>query len=44
MDLLIGDPTKAGKLLDWKPKTKFTDLVAEMVDADIELMKTNPSA
>lgn len=39
VDLLIGDPTKASKQLGWAPKTKFTDLVKLMVDADIQLLK-----
>ncbi len=35
VDLLIGDPSKARKILGWEPKTKFKDLVAIMVDAEI---------
>src|SRR5947209_6744031 len=35
VDLLIGDPSKARKLLGWEAKTKFRDLVRLMVDADI---------
>jgi GDPmannose 4,6-dehydratase len=34
VDLLIGDPTKAKTILGWEAKTKFTDLVRLMVDAD----------
>ena len=33
VDLLIGDPSKAEKLLNWKAKTKFTDLVKLMVQS-----------
>ena len=41
VDLLVGDPTKAGKILKWKPKTKFTELVKIMVDDDYnEIIKT----
>jgi GDPmannose 4,6-dehydratase len=36
VDLLIGDPSKAKKLLNWKPKTTFEDLVKIMVDADMK--------
>ncbi len=33
---LEGDPTKAKKVLGWKPKTTFKELVHKMVDADFE--------
>jgi len=36
VDLLIGDPTKAEKVLGWKAQTKFTDLVKVMIQADLE--------
>ena len=35
VDLLIGDPSKAEKLLKWKAKTKFTDLVKLMIKTDL---------
>lgn len=35
VDLLIGDATKAKKVLGWKPKVKFDELVTIMVDADM---------
>ncbi len=38
VDLLIGDATKAEKVLGWKRRTSFEDLVTMMVDADIELL------
>ena len=38
VDLLIGNPAKAEKVLGWRPKTSFEDLVTMMVDADIELL------
>src|SRR5213595_4017246 len=38
VDLLIGDPAKAKKLLDWEPKVRFHELVGIMVDADLELL------
>ena len=34
VELLIGDATKAKKLLDWKPKTKFNELVQIMAKSD----------
>jgi len=39
VELLIGDASKAKKQLGWQPKTKFTDLVKLMVDADVELLR-----
>jgi GDPmannose 4,6-dehydratase len=36
VELLIGDATKAEKLLGWKAKTKFQDLVKTMIIADLE--------
>lgn len=38
VDLLIGDSTKAKKVLGWEPKVRFKDLVRIMVDADMELL------
>ena len=35
VDILVGDASKARKLLNWEPKTKFEDLVHLMIDADI---------
>jgi len=39
VDFLQGDPSKAKKVLNWEPKTKFKDLVKEMVDFDLELAR-----
>jgi GDPmannose 4,6-dehydratase len=39
VDLLIGDASKARQKLGWQPKTKFTDLVKLMVDADIRRLR-----
>ncbi len=36
VDLLVGDPSKAKKLLDWKPKTTFHQLVEIMMKYDLE--------
>ncbi len=38
VDLLLGDPGKARRVLGWEPKTKFADLVRIMVDADVQLL------
>lgn len=37
VDYLIGDYTKAKKVLGWQPKTNFKNLVSLMVKADIEM-------
>ena len=34
--MLFGDPIKARTQLGWQPKTTFDELVAMMVDADME--------
>jgi GDPmannose 4,6-dehydratase len=36
VDYLQGDATKAGKKLGWKPRISFSDMVSEMVKADLE--------
>ena len=36
---LVGDPSKAKKVLGWEPKTKFKDLVKMMVDANVARLK-----
>jgi len=36
VDLLIGDASKAEKLLGWKAETKFEDLVKLMIESDME--------
>jgi GDPmannose 4,6-dehydratase len=39
VDLLVGEPGKAHRVLGWKPDMGFPDLVATMVDADMELVR-----
>lgn len=36
---LVGDASKAEKILGWKARHPFSDLVREMVDADLSLLK-----
>jgi GDPmannose 4,6-dehydratase len=36
VDLLIGDASKAKKLLQWEPKVRFRELAVMMVEADLE--------
>lgn len=38
VDLLVGDASKAKKQLGWVPKVPFSDLVAMMVQADLDLL------
>src|SRR5215467_11769496 len=38
VDLLLGDASKAKKILGWEPKVRFHDLVRIMVDADMDLL------
>jgi GDPmannose 4,6-dehydratase len=35
VDVLLGDPTKARRVLGWQPKVSFRELVRIMVDADM---------
>ncbi len=39
VDLLVGDPTKAGKALGWEPTVNFNDLVQMMVDEDLKAIQ-----
>ena len=39
VDLLLGDASKARKVLDWQPKVTFRALAKMMVEADLKLAK-----
>jgi GDPmannose 4,6-dehydratase len=39
VDVLLGDYSKAKRVLGWEPKVKFKDLVRLMVDHDLELAR-----
>ncbi|MEM7062884.1 MAG: GDP-mannose 4,6-dehydratase [Cyanobacteria bacterium P01_B01_bin.77] len=41
VDLLIGNPEKAEKQLDWKPEVTFNQLVRLMVEADLRAVGIN---
>jgi GDPmannose 4,6-dehydratase len=43
VDLLIGDASKAKKILGWQPKTTFSELVRIMVQADQDLLASQLS-
>jgi len=36
VDLLIGDASKARRVLKWEPEVDFKALIAMMVDADLD--------
>jgi GDPmannose 4,6-dehydratase len=38
VELMMGDASKAKKILGWEPKVRFHELVRIMVDADMELL------
>lgn len=38
VDLLVGDASKAKTRLAWEPRTRFKELAALMVDADVQLL------
>ncbi len=39
VDLLLGDSSKARRILGWEPKTTFNELVKMMVDSDLESVR-----
>lgn len=39
VDLLVGDASKARELLGWEPMVSFEELIAMMVDADLEALR-----
>ena len=43
VDLLIGDASKAKKVLGWEPKISYADLVKRMVESDMKLLAEGKS-
>jgi GDPmannose 4,6-dehydratase len=39
VDLLVGDPSKAGAKLGWEPQVSFEQLIQMMVESDLQLLK-----
>jgi GDPmannose 4,6-dehydratase len=39
VELLLGDASKAARVLDWRPKVSFRELVRMMVEADLRLAR-----
>jgi GDPmannose 4,6-dehydratase len=44
VDLLIGDPEKAGRVLGWEPEVSFEQLIQMMVEADLKMIKAGDMA
>ena len=44
VDLLVGDASKAARVLGWEPRVSFPDLVKMMVDADMVMLQTGQVA
>jgi GDPmannose 4,6-dehydratase len=40
VDLLVGDASKARRVLAWQPELRFHELVHRMVEADLERLQT----
>jgi len=43
VDEVVGDATKARRVLKWQPRTSFRELVRMMIDADVAALKNNAS-
>jgi GDPmannose 4,6-dehydratase len=44
VDLLLGDPSKAYRVLGWKHKVSFPQLVAEMMESDLKVIAQESSS
>lgn len=44
VDLLVGDPAKAKRLLGWQPEVSFEELIGMMVEADLKKLRDNPDS
>ncbi len=44
VDYLCGDSSEAQRAFGWKPRTNFEQLIAMMVEADLERNRRNPAA
>ncbi len=42
VEFLLGDASKAKKILAWEPKISYKELVKIMIDCDMELVNLNP--
>ena len=39
VDILVGDATKAKKELNWKPVYNLSEIIKDMIESDLKLMK-----
>ncbi len=44
VDLLVGDPSKAGQVLGWEPQVSFPELIKMMVEADLKMLRNGGMA
>jgi len=44
VDLLVGDPSKAGSKLGWEPQVSFEKLITMMVESDLQKLKEDPES
>ncbi len=44
VDLLVGDPSKAGQVLGWEPRVTFKQLIQMMIDEDLRLLESGGKA
>lgn len=44
VEVLLGDPSKAREKLGWTPKTSLEDMIREMVDADLQRVRSEPAS
>jgi GDPmannose 4,6-dehydratase len=44
VDLLLGDPAKARRVLGWQPTYTFDQLISEMVHSDLEALRAPKAA
>jgi len=42
VELLIADPSKAHRLLGWKPAVSFNELIHMITDSDFDLLRKGP--
>jgi GDPmannose 4,6-dehydratase len=43
VEVLLGDPSKAREKLGWTPKTSLEEMIREMVDADLQRVRSEPA-
>jgi GDPmannose 4,6-dehydratase len=41
VEILLGDPSKAKRVLDWSPTTTLEEMIVEMTEADLAMLRRN---